>query len=393
MDTKRDDHSPEQRQAEEQLRQVWTGVEAFQADFATRLAGYRKERAWQVMLAIRKSYHLIVRRGPLRFLRWTLGGDARLDEFEPAFPDLATYLPERRLLNAPAPIRDEPVPPPRTNAPLVSILVVTYDSREYLEPFLDSIRRNTSYPNYELIAVDNHSADGSAAELERHAQADPRIRVERLSRNLGFAGGNNLAARMARGEFLALLNPDTIVTSGWLERLLRPLEEDAAVGLVGPVSNFSGNETKVNAHYRSPAGLETFAFDRARTKRGETSSVEVVPLFCGLLRRSVWEEMGGLDETFEIGTFEDDDFCLRLRNAGYRIVTAEDCFIHHFGHGSFSKLKPEEFERIFESNRRRFESKWKTVWRPHRTRPGVRSVSEDIRLTVSEFCCGEARGD
>ena len=78
------------------------------------------------------------------------------------------------------------------------------------------------------------------------------------------------------------------------------------------------------------------------------------------------------------------------QRAGYRIVTAEDCFVHHFGHGSLGKLKPREFERIYEGNRMRFEAKWKTAWRPHQTRPGVRPVWEETRVSVTEFFAGES---
>ena len=105
----------------------------------------------------------------------------------------------------------------------------------------------------------------------------------------------------------------------------------------------------------------------------------------GLLRRKLWDEIGGLDDGFEVGTFEDDDFSMRVRKAGYRIVTAEDCFIHHFGNGSFAKLESETVLRIFDQNKKRFESKWNIAWRPHQTRPGVRPISEDNRIAVSEF--------
>jgi GT2 family glycosyltransferase len=280
----------------------------------------------------------------------------------------------------------------RATYPLVSILVVTYNTREYLAPFFDSIRRNTSYPCYEVIVVDNCSNDGSNEELSWYAAGDPRIRVERLQQNMGFAGGNNFAARISQGQYLVLLNPDTIVTAGWLERLMAALHTDPAIGVVAPVSNFSGNETRVNTHYRSIAQMERFAADRARNKRGKWIDIDVVPLFCGILRRKLWEEAGGLDEGFQVGTFEDDDFSARIRQAGYRIITAEDCFIHHFGNGSFGKLEPEESVRIFERNKSRFESKWNVVWRGHNTRAGVAPPEEGRRIPLAEFLAREGSG-
>ena len=119
----------------------------------------------------------------------------------------------------------------RARFPLVSILLLTYNSREYIGPCLDSIHDKTAYPCYEIIAVDNHSDDGTPDELRRRAADDPRIHVVCLDQNHGFAGGNNIAAGMAKGEYVLLLNPDTVVTWGWLDRLMRPLREDSTIGI------------------------------------------------------------------------------------------------------------------------------------------------------------------
>ncbi len=195
----------------------------------------------------------------------------------------------------------------RRHFPLVSILVVTYNTSEYLEPFLDSILRNTTYPRWEVIVVDNHSTDASPTILHRYASMDSRIRVKISERNLGFAGGNNHAASMAGGEYLVLLNPDTIVTSGWLEKLIHRLEQDPTTGMSAPVTNFSGNETKINTYYGSVKEMERFAAARARSKRGESIEVPAITLLCGAIRKSRWEQLGGLDETLEIGTVVDYD--------------------------------------------------------------------------------------
>jgi glycosyltransferase involved in cell wall biosynthesis len=235
----------------------------------------------------------------------------------------------------------------RARSPLVSILLLTYNSREFIGPCLDSIRDKTAYPSYEIIAVDNHSGDGTVAELARRAADDPRIHVTALDRNHGFAGGNNIAAGMAKGEYILFLNPDTVVTWGWLDRLMRPLREDSTIGLVAPVSNYSDTETKVNTYYRTLSEMEDFAFWQARDLWGKSTALEVAPLFCGL-------------------------------------VTAEDCFIHHFGHGSFGKLDAAAFQKIYEENKQRFEAKWGT-WPPHKTCPWVTSPLEDPQISLSEF--------
>ena len=104
--------------------------------------------------------------------------------------------------------------------------------------------------------------------------------------------------------------------------------------------------------------------------------------------RTVWDQVGEMDTRYEIGMFEDDDLSLRVRQAGFGIWAAEDCFIHHFGQGSFSKLPSETYNRIFEANRKRFEEKWKHPWVAHHTRPGVRPPWEEKRFTPAEFFPG-----
>ncbi len=207
-----------------------------------------------------------------------------------------------------------------------------------------------------------------------------------LNRNSGFAAGNNLAARQANGEYLILLNIDTMVTSGWIERLLRHVRLDPSIGIICPVTNFAGNEIKINIDYSDARQMQHFALKVAREQQGRTLDVDVVPLYCALIPRTVWTEVGELDEGFGIGMYEDDDFSLRIRQAGYRVTAAEDCFVHHFGQGSFSKMATKEYQAIFESNRKRFEEKWKTTWKPHRTRPDVRPAFEEKGFAPAEFC-------
>ena len=129
--------------------------------------------------------------------------------------------------------------------------------------------------------------------------------------------------------------------------------------------------------------MEKFARDRARTKAGIAYPLDVGPLFCALIPRDVWEKVGNLDERFSIGMFEDDDYSCRLRQAGFRIAAAEDCFVHHFGNGSFGQLKPVKYDEIFQAILRSYAEKWSTKWQPHSQRSGI--PKETIRLTPADL--------
>jgi GT2 family glycosyltransferase len=274
----------------------------------------------------------------------------------------------------------------RNAFPLVSILIVTHNSAEFVPVCLEGLHRNTSYPSYEVILVDNASRDQTAKLLLEFAARDPRLRVIRNDENLGFAAANNLAAGLASGEYLVLLNIDTIPSPGWIARLVRHCVKHGDIGLIVPVTNMIGNEAKIRVPYTNLAGMEQFAIDLAADKLGESIDLSVGPLFCALLSRALWRRVGPLDERFKTGMFEDDDFSVRIRRAGFRVVAAEDCFVHHFGQGSFAKLAPAYYQEVFATNRRLFEEKWQIEWEPHKYRPGI--SAEEGRFRPSDFADG-----
>jgi GT2 family glycosyltransferase len=163
------------------------------------------------------------------------------------------------------------------------------------------------------------------------------------------------------------LNNDTIVTRGWITRLLRHMHHDPTIGMVGPVSNAVGNEAQIDVSYTAVDGIDAFAAKYCRQHDGQGFEIPMLALFCAAIKRELLEQLGGLDECYETGMFEDDDLAMRVKAGGYRIFCAEDVFIHHFQRATFKLLQPDVYRRIFEENRRKFEARW-GQWKPHQRR-------------------------
>ncbi|MDP9193382.1 MAG: glycosyltransferase [Acidobacteriota bacterium] len=253
----------------------------------------------------------------------------------------------------------------RDTHPKVSIIIVSYNNQELTRNCLESALRNSMHPNLEVIVVDNASKDGSAKMLE--ALRDDRVRVVLNDENLGFATANNQALRMATGAYLVLLNNDTVVPRGWVPRLLRQLD-DPQIGLAVTVTNFSGNESRIDVPYETIDEMLPFADDYMREHEGQRFDIRVAAMYCVGMRRDVYESVGLLDENFAIGMFEDDDYSHRVRLAGYRVICAEDVFVHHIGQASFSKLSREAYDALWKRNQAYFEEKWGAPWEPHQAR-------------------------
>jgi GT2 family glycosyltransferase/glycosyltransferase involved in cell wall biosynthesis len=253
--------------------------------------------------------------------------------------------------------------------PLASIVVVTYNGPAMSKLCLESVIRNTDYPNYEIVVVDNRSNDETATYLRQLASQNARVKVVLNSENRGFPRAVNQGIDATSGDRLVILNNDTIVSPGWLSRLLRHLD-NPEIGLVGPVTNFAGNEAKIAAEYRTLRDMEMFAEEWMRTSDGRVADIHMLAMFCLAMRRETYDRLGPLDEQFGIGMFEDDDYCMRAKSVGLRVVCAADVFVHHFGQAAFKKLIDNgEYEKIFTENRRRYETKWNVTWIAHKNAP------------------------
>ena len=244
-----------------------------------------------------------------------------------------------------------------------SIVVLCYNGlEETTRPCLESILVNTPVDSYELIIVDNASADGTPEYLKAFETQHANVRIQLNDINKGYAGGNNDGIRLAQGKYIVLLNNDTLVPSGWLDRLQGFLVDHPEVGLVGPVTNSAGNEQCIELDELNEKNYEKIAGAYVERQKDVWSTTEKLGFFCVAMRRALPEKIGYLDEKFGVGMFEDDDYCVRVKKAGYILAVVEDCFVYHKGSVSFKKMATSEYIEVFNRNRDYFFEKHGAIW-------------------------------
>ena len=251
-------------------------------------------------------------------------------------------------------------------APLVSIIIPTRNGHAILRLCLDSLKR-TSYPHYEVIVVDNGSDESATLQLLEERQESGQIRVLRDDRAFNFSALNNVAiAREARGEFVLMLNNDIeVMDSTWLDEMVAPAMEPG-VGCVGarlwyPDGRLQhGGVVLVcgvagHAHKLLPKGRHGYM---GRAVLGQ--DMVAVTAACLLVRKRIYDEVGGLDETLAVA-FNDVDFCLRVFQAGYRNYwTPYAELIHHESLTRGYEDTPEKQKR-FESEVTILQKRWKSL--------------------------------
>ena len=221
-------------------------------------------------------------------------------------------------------------------SPDVSVVIVTWNGRRYLQACLDAVAAQQGV-DAETILVDNASTDGT---VDFVRQAFPWVRIVALPENRGFAGGNNAGVREARGRLVALLNNDTIADPGWLRALRHGL--DAEVGFALAASRI--------VYVHDPALIDSAGDGMLRWgaafKRHHGSPVDAAPesgeVFgvCGaacLMPKAVFDELGGFDEHF-FASHEDVDLSYRARLRGYRCRYVADAVVRHHGSATMGRV-------------------------------------------------------
>ncbi len=244
--------------------------------------------------------------------------------------------------------------------PLVSIILLTYNALNYTKRCLDSILAHTSYP-FELILVDNASTDGTPKYLTELVKNNSNFTLIENAENKGFAAGNNQGVAAANGKYVLLLNNDVLVAEGWLENLVAGLELDERIGMVGPITNhISGRQMLTDVPYKNDQDFFKFAAKVAAKNLNRITPRRRIAGFAVLMEKTLYQDVGGLDESFGIGNYEDDDLCLKVSREGYAIMVHEGVFIHHYGSQTFIANKM-DYTAALESKGKVFRQKWPNV--------------------------------
>jgi len=252
---------------------------------------------------------------------------------------------------------------------LVSIVMPCCGQLEYTKMCVASVLRHSREP-FELIFLDIGSLDGTSEYLAGvAAAARPHVEIIRSETDLGIGDAVKQASGSAKGEYIVLLNNDTIVTDGWLNQLIGLAGLTPAIGLVGPMSNYaappqlvevvpyriavssqrsavssqrSAGNDRLTADRCSLTALDAFAADFRDKNRGKWLEVERLGGFCLLLRRPVLAKIGAaLDEWSDLGLFDTDILSAKAQEAGFTLACCRDLFIHHFGTRTFAHGAPQ----------------------------------------------------
>jgi GT2 family glycosyltransferase/glycosyltransferase involved in cell wall biosynthesis len=217
----------------------------------------------------------------------------------------------------------------------VSVVVPVYNALELVRGCLQSIFEAGSNASFEVLVVNNGSRSDVAEWLEREESIRPQVRHLYYAEPLGFARAVNAGAAKAAGETLIVLNSDTVVTPGWMEGLHDALKLDPSLGAVTPSTNSAGDPAQMDFNTVDLPLAKALALRAQKSKPKMLYLPQRITFFCVGFRIDVWRSMGGLDESYQIGNFEDDDFCLKLRMAGYRLGVAQHIFVFHHNNGTF----------------------------------------------------------
>ncbi|MEM9347222.1 MAG: glycosyltransferase family 2 protein [Planctomycetota bacterium] len=235
-------------------------------------------------------------------------------------------------------------PAPVEARPQISVLIVGYNTRNLVLDCLDGLYQHTQGPTFEVLFVDC-SDDGSEQAIREQY---PQVRVVDNQENLGFGRGNNFLARHAHGEYLLLLNPDTLIKDNAIGELYRFAQSNPEGGAWGGVTRLANGAIDPGCQQLKPSlftmflltiGLGACAKPSVETDRSEGTQVHSLSGAFMMMPKALWDELGGFDESFFMYC-EETDLCRRVQQSGLRVlITPKSSIVHLVGSGSSKSPK------------------------------------------------------
>src|SRR6056297_2072863 len=239
----------------------------------------------------------------------------------------------------------------------VSIVILNWNGEMFLEKFLPGLILHSQLPGVEVIVADNSSSDGSLIMLQKKYS---NIRIVRLEKNHGFAGGYNMALQQIEAKYYLLMNSDIEVTENWLDPLISFMDKNNGAAACSPVLLDYNNRNKYE--YAGAAGGYidkygyTFCRGRIFNAIEEADNIPDNPteVFwttggCMLIRAELFWEGGGFDDHF-FAHMEEVDLCWRLKNKGYKLALVPGSKVYHVGGGTLPKSNPFKTYLNFRNN-------------------------------------------
>jgi GT2 family glycosyltransferase len=212
----------------------------------------------------------------------------------------------------------------KNNFPLVSIIILNYNCMKYIKNCIESLLR-TSYPNFEIIIVDNASTDGSSEFIKMKWKDNSKIKLIQNVANLGYTGGNNIGIKYSKGKYIVFLNCDTRVEPEWLTDIINEMERDNSIGVAMP--KIMALEPQMS-NYICTFGLSLSSFgillSIGYTQKDFGQYTKIIPIFSAsgsamCVRKSLIDIMGGFDDYYFL-YFDDVDLCCRAWLHGYKVL-------------------------------------------------------------------------
>ena len=228
---------------------------------------------------------------------------------------------------------------------MFSIIIPVLDQLEITLKCIESIEDHTE--DYEIIIVDNGSSP---------RWIDNEFINIRNEANLGFPVAVNQGIEAANGDVVVILNNDVIVTPHWLEKLQWHLSH--GLDIVGPCTNsISGPQQVLISQYNNEQELNTAAMAFQLKNAFQSVPFHRLVFFCVAIKREVIDKVGLLDEVYTPGNYEDDDYCMRAIDAGFKLGIARDVYVHHFGSVTHKALNL-DYQELVTRNHKIFDAKW-----------------------------------